>query len=128
MTNNTGWNQIKHFTQQEFDSHDKPGSGSEMDLNFILRLDKLREMVEEPLKINSGFRTEAQNVKVGGVQDSAHTSGKAADITCLTSQLRFKLIIAAINLGFKRIGIGRTFIHLDSCTELPQTVIWLYQD
>ena len=35
---------------------------------------------------------------------------------------------AALKVGFKRIGVGKTFIHLDDDMTLPQNVIWNYYE
>ena len=43
-------------------------------------LDPLRERWGAPILINSGYRCEWINVKVGGVKNSQHTKGEAADI------------------------------------------------
>jgi len=76
--------------------------------------------------IKSGYRCEKQNIKVGGVENSAHRKGLAADIRCDNSSYRFSLISALHGAGFKRIGIGQNFIHCDRDFEKPQNVIWTY--
>lgn len=43
-------------------------------------LNKLREAWGEPIKITSGFRSKALNKAVGGVENSLHLKGLAADI------------------------------------------------
>lgn len=40
-----------------------------------------KQLGGKPIHINSGFRTPDHNKLVGGVKDSQHTLGKAADIT-----------------------------------------------
>ena len=123
---NDFWKDIKHFASVEFDDPTEKGSGAKMNPEFLVLLDKLREKVGYPIHINSGFRTEAHNQKVGGKPGSAHTKGVAADISCPTSQSRYEVVKAAYELGFKRIGIGDTFVHIDLSFDLPQTVLWLY--
>ena len=78
--------------------------------------------------INSGFRCEKHNKdpKVGGSDTSSHLIGLAADIKCEYSTYRFHLLNALLKAGFKRIGIGKTFIHVDLDEAKPQSVIWLY--
>lgn len=122
------WSQIKHFEPEEFDSPDAPGSGKNMDLNFVSRLDILREKFGKSISIDSGYRSKDHNSSVGGVSDSAHTEGVGADLLCESSQERFFLLLIAIQLGFRRIGIGKNFLHLDASTTLPQDVIFLYKD
>ena len=43
-------------------------------------LDSVREDYGHPIKVNSGFRSAAVNERVGGVKNSAHLEGLAADI------------------------------------------------
>ena len=43
-------------------------------------LEPLRQTLKVPIKINSGFRVQRVNEKVGGVKNSLHKSGCAADI------------------------------------------------
>jgi len=76
--------------------------------------------------IKSGYRCEKENKKAGGVENSAHMKGLAADIRCDHSSYRFSLIRALSGAGFKRIGIGENFIHCDRDLEKPQNVMWTY--
>ena len=122
------WEQIKHFSPQEFDDPTAPGSGYGMNIEFVKLLDTLRDRVGIPLHLNSGFRTVEHNNAVGGKPDSAHLKGVASDIAVNDGQLRFSLIKGALDLGFKRVGIGDTFVHLDMDLNvgMPQNVVWLY--
>lgn len=120
------WNEIKYFKPHEFDSPDAPGSGSHMDLSFVHKLDKIRSALGKPMRINSGYRTFNHNKKVGGVPDSAHTRGLAADIALTSSGMRYALVQLALSVGITRIGIGNTLVHLDMDTTLPDQVIWVY--
>lgn len=43
-------------------------------------LEQIREVLGVPLKVNSGYRSEEVNAKVGGVKTSAHLFCRAADI------------------------------------------------
>ena len=45
-------------------------------------LQPLRDHLGEPVVINSGFRSQAVNMAVGGANNSQHTKGEAADIKC----------------------------------------------
>ena len=120
------WNDIKYFRPHEFDSPDAPGSGFGMSLPFVRKLDKLRDAVNMPLIVVSGYRTEIHNAKVGGVDSSAHERGQAVDIRALSSQTKFRILEAAFKLGFRRIGIGSTFVHIDDSITHPQDVVWTY--
>ena len=45
-------------------------------------LQPLRGYLGEPVVINSGFRSQAVNMAVGGAKNSQHMAGEAADIKC----------------------------------------------
>lgn len=57
-------------------------------------LDPLREMIDEPIAVNSGYRTLAVNKAVGGARKpiSQHTKGEAADIECFDNAMLFQTI------------------------------------
>ena len=44
-------------------------------------LDPLRKFMNAPILVTSGYRCRELNAKVGGVQNSQHMKGEAADIT-----------------------------------------------
>lgn len=119
---------IKYFKFNEFDDPTEINSGLMMNPAFVQLIDQIRIKIGHPLNINSGFRTESHNIKVGGKPNSAHTKGLACDIQCVDSTTRFQLIKYAFDLGIKRIGIGDSFIHLDGDLDLPQEVVWLYPE
>jgi len=93
---------------------------------LILQLTNMEIALGRTLIYNSGFRCGECNKKAGGVKNSAHMRGKAADVSCKTSGERFVLVKAALEQGVKRIGIGKGIIHLDVDGSLPQRVTWLY--
>ena len=121
---------MKYFTLEEFDSPDKPGSGKHMDKDFLEMLDCAREEAQIPFKINSGFRTEAKNNDIykGLGKDpvrSSHLKGYAADIHCTNSKHRSIIVRALINVGYTRLGIAKSFIHVDNDPD-KSDAIWLY--
>lgn len=94
---------------------------------LVEMLDRLRFEAGIPLTINSGFRSEAKNSAVGGVKDSAHTTGFACDLACTDGLSRIKIVRAALDVGFDRIGIANTFVHVDIDKSKPHPRIWLYE-
>ena len=117
---------LKNFTIDEFDSPDLPGSGLNMDNDFLQMLDIAREIANIPFKINSGYRTKEHNKKVGGKSDSSHLVGKAVDIAYSNSRDRWIIITALQEAGFNRLGIAKTFVHTDSDQTKSPDVIWTY--
>jgi len=96
---------------------------------LVALLDKARDISGVPFSISSGLRTASQNTSAGGVENSAHLLGKAVDIHCPSSVNRLKMVSALLQVGFKRLGIGKDFIHADignSSDNLPENVMWTY--
>ena len=117
---------MRYFNYHEFDSPDAIGSGEQMmDEVFLEMLDKARHLSGIPYIINSGYRTPDYNRKVGK-KDSAHLKGLAADIHCIDSRSRAYIIGGLIDAGFNRIGIAKTFIHVDDDPSKDADVVWLY--
>ncbi len=117
---------MKYFEYEEFDSPDIQGSGQLMDTRLLNMIDEAREIYGKPMRVNSGYRTESHNRKVGGVDSSSHLKGLAIDVACTKSNDRFKMLTALIKVGFNRIGIASTFIHVDIDEDKSQNVIWTY--
>jgi uncharacterized protein YcbK (DUF882 family) len=77
-----------------------------------------------PFIINSGYRCIDHNEAVRGYPNSAHLRGLAADIRCMYSWQRFKIVSAAFDIGITRVGVYDTFIHIDVDSQLPANVMW----
>jgi|TARA_R110002033_G_scaffold124274_2_gene166374 zinc D-Ala-D-Ala carboxypeptidase len=117
---------MRYFKLEEFDSPDEPGSGSNMHEEILHMLDVVRKKYGKPIKINSGYRTVDRNKKIGGVKNSSHLKGLAVDISCKESKDRFILLNLLIEVGFRRIGIAKSFIHVDIDKNKSQDVAWGY--
>ena len=122
---------LKYFELSEFDSPDQENSGVNMDHTFLRMLDKAREIAGIPFKINSAYRSETHNLKVGGVprsetnRGSSHLYGFAADISCTNSNHREIIVRSLINAGFTRLGVAKSFIHVDNDPNKVDA-LWLY--
>jgi zinc D-Ala-D-Ala carboxypeptidase len=97
-----------------------------MDLDFLSKLDEAREIANIPFKINSAYRSKEHNAKIGGKPNSSHLKGLAVDISVTDSRSRFVVLEALIKVGFNRIGIADTFIHVDDDKEKSDRVVWTY--
>lgn len=111
----------KNFTIEEFDCHDGtfvPSSlfGNVNALTFNLQI--LREHINRPIHILSGYRTPDYNHKVGGATHSQHLLAKAADIQVngLSPYSLHQIIEELIHDDFMKqggLGLYNTFVHYD---------------
>lgn len=117
----------KYFKIEEFDDPNVEGSALEnMDFDFITILNKVRHESGVPMRITSGFRTQETNDALEhSVPNSSHLKGIAVDVACDNGIDRQKIVSAAIKNKIRRIGIGKTFLHLDSDGDKNPS-IWLY--
>lgn len=99
-----------------------------MSPEFIHRLDRARRLAGVPFHISSGFRCARHNEKVGGVSESSHVKGHAADIVVFDAPSRLKILRALLDAGFDRIGIGKAFVHVDDDPAKEPDVMWVYAD
>ena len=122
---------MRYFNYIEFDSPDLLGSGRNMSPKILEMLDLAREKFDKPIKITSGYRTKEYNedLKARGYKaspKSSHLKGLAVDIHCNNSKDRFELVDILLDVGFNRIGIANTFIHVDIDKDKPSHLIWTY--
>jgi len=121
---------LTYFNIYEFDSPDVIGSGNKMQSSALIMLDTARRTAGLPFIITSGYRTKEHNKKVGGVENSAHTKGYAADIYTgdFTRAQKNRIIAALVKSGFERIGEAGLFIHVDNDPSKPIPAYWDYSD
>ena len=105
-----------HFSAGELKCKCGKCDGGQMDDNFMSKIVQLRIIFNKPIHIDSGFRCRAHNKAEDGSKNSAHMRGRAVDIR-ITPENKSKLLELAIHLGFKRLGFGKTFLHLDDMKE-----------
>lgn len=116
----------KHFSEAEFQRCSPACSLQDMSQGTIDRLDLAREIAGIPFVINSAYRTKAYELAKGRTGTGAHTSGHAVDIRCTSDANRLKIVSACLDAGFRRIGIGKTYIHVDDDTNKTPNVMWHY--
>ena len=73
-------------------------------------LDPAREKYGKPVVVNSGFRCPLHNKAVGGVYNSQHVSGQAADVHCEDNRRLAKIIVE--NGKFDQLILYPTFVHV----------------
>jgi len=94
--------------------------------HLVDKLDQAREIAGVPFFINSGYRCEVHNKKVGGSPTSSHLLGLAVDIRTNSSGQRFRILDSLLKVGFNRVGIGEHFIHCDIDKGKAENVCWTY--
>jgi len=111
----------ENFKREEFDCHD----GTKVPAELLPNIQKLAEQLQilrghlgESIHINSGYRSPAYNKRIGGVKNSQHVLGKAADITCKSKTPKqlaaiIEKLITAGTLRFGGIGVYPGFVHVD---------------
>jgi uncharacterized protein YcbK (DUF882 family) len=89
--------------------------GNGIDPRLFDVLDAIRERIGQPIYVNSGYRCPVHNRNVGGVPNSQHVDGTAADITYDGIDVDY-LAQVAEECGAD--GIGRywsqSFVHVDT--------------
>ena len=79
------WDGIKYFIPEEFACHCDgrycDGFPAPISRNLLLILETTREHFDSPVTISSGVRCQTHNANVGGVYNSRHLYGLAADFS-----------------------------------------------
>lgn len=113
----------RFFEPYEFEQASPPCKITDMDPDFMKRLDDARALSSYAFHINSAYRSTVYEYMRGRSGTSSHCKGKAVDLSCLTSRCRLQMLIALLAVGFRRIGIYPTFIHVDSDSD-KEPSIW----
>ena len=116
----------KYFSEGEFQKCTPPCSLQDMNQGTMSRLDTAREIAGIPFVLNSAFRSVEYEKEHGRKGTSSHTLGHAVDIRCNSVANRFKIVAALYEAGFNRIGIGKTYIHVDDSPKHQPNVMWDY--
>jgi len=123
----------KNFTTDEFKCHCGCGK-SDMEPEFMKILQSIRNEINRPLRITSGYRCESHNNKISTTgKTGPHTQAKAADIL-ISGADAMRLFTIAQKHGISGIGLSQKgphnarFCHIDSLTpdEGPRPTVWTY--
>lgn len=111
----------KYFSHDELSCNCNCGLMN-IDSSFLKQITKARELAGVAFVVNSCCRCETHNAEVGSTSNN-HTTGHAMDISCRDSGYRATIVLALMEAGFRRIGIYKTFIHVDNSNK--PNAIWL---
>ena len=114
-----------YFTDDEIQC--KCGCGLLLvDHDHFWKINTVRGIVGQPIRANSWCRCAIHNLSVGGKPTSSHPKGTASDLATPTEYMKFRILLAAGEVGFRGVGVGKNFIHLDSDLDKPANRFWLY--
>ena len=114
---------MKYFSESEFSNFEM------MDQKLLEMLDKLREVYGNPIKLTSTYRSPDHPIEAAKNSPGEHAYGAAVDIESVGGDKTFRLVKAAMEVGFTRIGVSRKkgFIHLGiGYSGAPDTTLWTY--
>lgn len=105
-----------HFSDKELACRHCGVNGCTQEL--VDALEAIRSVIGLPINVNSGYRCPEHNAAVGGVPDSQHVQGIAADIS-VAGLSAVDLYRAALQVpAFANGGIGvariQNYIHVDT--------------
>lgn len=111
----------KNFTVREFACSD--GSDTVLiDTRLVELLQKIRDHFGKSVRITSGYRTKIYNAKIGGVANSYHVKGMAADIVVSDVSAKrvaqYAEVIGGCGVGWYE---AKRFTHIDTRSK---TVLW----
>ena len=113
------WDGIKYFKKPEFACKCGKycnGYPVDIDMNMVKIADEIRKRIGKPIQINSGIRCKTHNANVGGVSNSQHLLGKAADLGCPSGCTPTQMAYIAEEIMGDTGGIGTYSwgIHIDT--------------
>lgn len=120
------WSKYPNFRKEEFKcSHT---GKNEMQPRFMEKLQQFRTKWNKPMTVTSGYRDKTHPIEAKKAKPGEHSKGLCADIAVGPAD-RHAFVKLAFELGFTRIGVANTFIHLGVATEAdghPSPRIWTY--
>jgi len=121
------WGEYPNFSKEEFNC--KFTGENNMQHEFMVILQAIREEFNKPMTVTSGFRSLKHPIESKKpLSNGEHTTGNCSDVSCKNGSDRFKLVQLALKHGITRIGIAKNFLHLGIGGKgLPCYVIWDYQ-
>jgi len=102
----------RNFSADEFECHCGKCRETIIDSDLIDGLQIVRDKIGMPVVVVSGYRCHAHNKKVGGVKNSQHLIGRAADIMVYSKTPHR---VAKLCQHFKGVGVYPKlgFVHCD---------------
>lgn len=117
-TTGTFWDDIQYFTRDEF----KCKCGGEYCDGFpaepaeatVRAVDEIRRRLGVPVTISSGLRCAQHNANEGGVSNSRHCTGLAADLHSSKTPAEMKAVAEEVLGSTGGLGVYKWGIHVDT--------------
>lgn len=108
-----------HFSANEFQCKCEKCDMTLISMELVGLLERIRSEVRaryggKVVKINSGYRCVAHNKAIGGVKESMHTKGLAADIVVPGVSPELLAVVCAMVNPEGGVGSYPTFVHVDA--------------
>ena len=118
----TFWDDIRYFTREEFrcqcNGKHCNGFPVEPEEKMVRTVDEIRHRLGIPIGIvtsgGSGVRCSKHNAEVGGVYNSEHLYGRAADLHSSASPAKMKAVAEEVMGNTGGIGLYDWGIHVDT--------------
>ena len=92
---------------------------------LAIKIQQVRDTLNRSITINSGVRCSNHNTTINATPTSSHIGGWAADLKYTGAADRYELLYAILPI-FDRVGIAKTFIHVDVDANKTASVDLLY--
>lgn len=124
-TKKTNAADTKNFKVKEFECHCGCGLNI-LEQKLIDMCQKIRDELGVPVRVNSGCRCPANNARAGGVKNSQHLLGVAADLSCsLGARVMFDTVKRMYSEGrlpeLRYCKRYKSWIHVD-CGKVRRNV------
>lgn len=118
-------------TAEAYGLSNQPNAAELENLRTLARgLEQVRALFGKPLHINSAFRSEALNKRVGGVPNSDHRLGFAADfvIKGVSLEAIFAKIKAAESVRYDQLIQEPTWVHFSVAPKMRRQNLLAYRN
>lgn len=120
--------ELQKLSELNFKYCNPASSVDELNPKLVDRIILAQRMCGEQFIITSAYRSQGYERSKGRKGSSSHCKGLAVDVSAVNSHLRFKIVAGCILAGFPRLGIGKTFIHIDIDETKPHPIIFHYYE
>lgn len=120
--------ELQKLSELNFKYCNPASSIDELNPKLVDRIILAQRMCGEQFTITSAYRSQGYERSKGRKGSSSHCKGLAVDVSAVNSHLRFKIVAGCILAGFPRLGIGKTFIHIDIDETKPHPIIFHYYE